>query len=316
MKNKKVVVIGGGHGQSTILRGIKEIDGIDLTAIVTVADDGGSTGRLRRRFHIPAMGDIRNVLISLAEHETLLSQLMNYRFEMVGDDENDLDVEGHNLGNLILTAMTDSTGSFMDAISILSKVLNVKGTIIPSSLQVITLFAIMEDGTIVQGEANIPNFNNRISKVFYDRKVYATPLAIKAILEADLIIYGIGSLYTSILPNLIIEDIDDALKETKAQKVYFCNIMSQPGETDRYTLEDHVEALNKHGAFIDKVIMANDEIPKELIVKYSKEGSTIVKPKRMKHDYEIIYESLLDFKDNLIRHDSQKIKKAVEKLLK
>ncbi|MDI9518577.1 MAG: uridine diphosphate-N-acetylglucosamine-binding protein YvcK [Erysipelotrichaceae bacterium] len=316
MKNKKVVVIGGGQGQSTILRGIKEIDGIDLTAIVTVADDGGSTGRLRRRFHIPAMGDVRNVLISLAANETLLSQLMDYRFEVVGEDEQDLDVEGHNLGNLILTAMTDSTGSFMDAISILSKVLNVKGTIIPSSLQVITLFAIMEDGTIVQGEANIPNFNNRISKVFYDRKVYATPLAIKAILEADLIIYGIGSLYTSILPNLIIEDIDDALKETKAQKVYFCNIMSQPGETDGYTLEDHVEALNKHGAFIDKVIVANDEIPRELIVKYFKEGSTVVKPKYMNHDYEIISESLLDFKDELIRHDSQKIKRVVEKLLK
>jgi len=127
MKNKKVVVIGGGQGQSTILRGIKEIDGIDLTAIVTVADDGGSTGRLRRRFHIPAMGDVRNVLISLAANETLLSQLMDYRFEVVGEDEQDLDVEGHNLGNLILTAMTDSTGSFMDAISILSKVLNVKG---------------------------------------------------------------------------------------------------------------------------------------------------------------------------------------------
>ncbi len=316
MANKKVVVIGGGHGQSTILRGIKEIEDIDISAIVTVADDGGSTGRLRRRFHIPAMGDIRNVLISLAENESLLSTLMDYRFEVMKEDEQDLDVEGHNLGNLILTAMTNSTGSFMDAITTISKVLNVKGTIIPSSLQVITLYAIMEDGTIVQGEANIPNFNNKISKVFYDRKVYATPLAIKAILEADLIIYGIGSLYTSILPNLIIEDIDDALKATKAKKVYFCNIMSQPGETDGYTLEDHVEALNKHGAFIDKVIMANDVIPKDLLVKYSLEGSTIVKPTYLHHDYDLVFEPLLEFKDNFIRHDSKKIKEVVEKLLK
>ncbi|NLC97092.1 MAG: uridine diphosphate-N-acetylglucosamine-binding protein YvcK [Erysipelotrichaceae bacterium] len=313
---KKVVVIGGGHGLSTILRGIKSIQDIDISAIVTVADDGGSTGRLRRRFHIPAMGDIRNVLISLAENESLLSTLMDYRFESTDNDEDDIDVEGHNLGNLILTAMTDTCGGFMDAITTISKVLNVKGKIIPSTLQIITLYAIMEDGTIVQGEANIPNFNNKISKVFYDRKVYATPMAIKAIEEADLIIYGIGSLYTSILPNLIIQEIDEALKKSKADKVYFCNIMSQPGETDGYTLEDHVEALNKHGAMIDKVVIASDDVPKRLIVKYAKEGSNIVKPTYLYHDFDIISESLLDFKDDFIRHDSEKIKKVVEKLLK
>ncbi len=314
---KKVVVIGGGHGQSTILRGIKTIKNIQLSAIVTVADDGGSTGRLRKQFHIPAMGDIRNVLISLAESESLLSTLMNYRFESNEDPmEDDIDVQGHNLGNLILTAMTNSCGSFMEAITTLSKVLNVKGRIIPASLQVITLHAIMEDGTIVVGEANIPKFKNRINKVYYDHEVHATPLAIKAIMEADLIIYGIGSLYTSILPNLIIEDIDDALKATKAQKVYFCNVMSQPGETDGYTLEDHVEALNKHGAMIDKVIISNDEIPETLIEKYLNEDSTPIKQIYEYHDFDLIKEPLLTFEDNYIRHDSNKIKKVVEKLLK
>jgi uncharacterized cofD-like protein len=149
---KKVVVIGGGTGQATLLRGLKLINNIHLTAIVTVADDGGSTGRLRRAFHIPAMGDIRNVMISMAESETMLSKLMDYRFE--GTPENE--IYGHNLGNLILTALTDRSGNFMEAITTISKVLNVKGDIVPSSLQVITLFAEMMDGTIVRGESNIP----------------------------------------------------------------------------------------------------------------------------------------------------------------
>lgn len=217
MKNKKIVVIGGGHGQSTILRGLKTIHDIDLTAIVTVADDGGSTGRLRRQFHIPAMGDIRNVLLALAESETLLNDLMEYRFE---ETEEDSEIGGHNLGNLILTAMTQRCGSFMESIATLSKVLRVKGDIVPSTSQVITLYAEMEDGTIVRGESNIPNINNHISKVFYEETVHATKESIEAILNADLIIFGIGSVYTSILPNTIIPEIKDALNQTKALKCY------------------------------------------------------------------------------------------------
>ncbi len=312
---KKVVVIGGGHGQAAICRGLKLIENIDITAIVTVADDGGSTGRLRKQFDIPAMGDIRNVLISLAESESLLSTLMDYRFESSSDKE-DTDVQGHNLGNLILTAMTKSCGSFMEAIGTIEKILNVKGKIVPASLQLVTLYATMIDGTIVQGEANIPNFNNRIIRVFYDHDVKATPLAIKAILNADLIIYGIGSLYTSILPNIIIKDIDDALKQSKAKKVYFCNVMSQPGETDGYSVEEHVDGLIRHGAIVDKVIVANDIVPDKLIEKYLKEGSTLVKVMSKKHNYEIEECSLLDFKDDLIRHNSNKIKVVVESLLK
>lgn len=312
---KRVVIIGGGHGQAAICRGLKLVEDIDLTAIVTVADDGGSTGRLRKHFDIPAMGDIRNVMVSLAESESLLSTLMDFRFESSEDSE-DTDVQGHNLGNLILTALTKSCGSFMEAIATIEKILNVKGKIIPASLQLVTLYAKMIDGTIVKGEANIPNFDNRITEVFYDHDVRATPSAIKAILNADLIIYGIGSLYTSILPNIIIKDIDDALKKSKAKKVYFCNVMSQPGETDGYSVEEHVDALLRHGATVDKVVIASDVVPNNLINKYLKEGSTLVRVLKDNHEYEIESYPLLDFKDNLIRHDYNKIKEVVQKLLK
>lgn len=313
MKNKQVVVIGGGHGLSTILRGIKNIDDIDITAIVTVADDGGSTGRLRRQFHIPAMGDIRNVLLSLAQSESLLSNLMDYRFESNDDpDKEDEDIQGHNLGNLILTALTQTCGSFMEAITTCAEVLNVKGKIVPSTLQVVTLYAMMEDKTIVKGEANIPNFNNRITKVFYDCDVKATPAAVTAIKKADLIIFGIGSLYTSILPNVIIPKIQEALKQSSARKLYFCNVMSQPGETDGYSVEDHVRALHMHKVDIDEVVVASDDIPANIIERYRKQDSSAVKVIEEKHDYKIRYANLLDFSTNVIRHNSLKIKDFVE----
>lgn len=313
-KPKKVVVIGGGHGQSAILRGIKHIENIDITAIVTVADDGGSTGRLRRHFHIPAMGDIRNVLISLAENETLLTTLMEYRFES-GTDK-DEDVQGHNLGNLILTAMTQASGSFMESIETLSKVLNVKGRILPASSQVITLYAKMQDGTIVRGESNIPKLSNRIDKVFYQEQVNAMPAAVEAIEQADLIVYGIGSVYTSILPNLIIPDIQKAIEKSQAKVIYFCNAMTQAGETDGYTLEDHVEAFLKHGSRVDLVVFAENEIPTEAKKKYLEEGSVPVIIGQNKHDYQIEKFDLLDFDDDLVRHSSMKIKKCFIEILK
>ena len=313
MTRKKVVVIGGGHGQSAILRGIKKIEEIDITAIVTGADDGRSTGRLRRHFHIPAMGDIRNVLISLGESETLLATLMDYRFESSGDI--DEDVMGHNLGNLILTAMTQSCGSFMDSITTLCKVLNVRGDIIPATSQVITLFARMQDGTIVRGESNIPNISNRIREVFYEEKVSATPAAIEAILSADIVVLGIGSVYTSILPNLIIPEIKEALEKSKAKVVYYCNAMTQPGETDGYSLEDHVEAFRHHGSDVDMVVMADDEIPDEILKRYHDEGSIEVKVKENVHDYEIMKCSLLDFSRDLVRHDSDKIRESLKLIL-
>ena len=310
---KNVVVIGGGTGQSVILKGLKQIEDIHLTAIVTVADDGGSTGRLRRQFHIPAMGDVRNVMCALAEEETLFTHLMEYRFNGESND-----VGGHNLGNLILTALTETEGSFMNAIGEISKILNVKGTILPASTQVITLLAKMEDGTVVRGESNIPNFDNRISEVYYDEKVEANSEAIEAILNADVLIVGIGSLFTSIIPVLIIDGICDAIRKSKAKRFYFCNVMTQPGETDYFSVEDHVAALEKHSfkGIVPQVIVTKNESSKELIQKYKDKGAYRVKVDHEKHDYEILVEDLLDDRVDLIRHDSLKIRDFVNKLLK
>lgn len=314
MKHKHIVVIGGGHGQSAICRGIKNIPDVDISAIVTVADDGGSTGRLRRRFHIPAMGDIRNVMISLAESETLMTDIMNYRFD--DPDGSETDISGHNLGNLILTALTQQTGSFMEAVSEIQKVLNVRGKIIPATSQVITLLAEMEDGVVVKGEANIPTRANRISRVFYDQPVHAESEAIEAIRQADLIIYGIGSVYTSILPNVIIPEIQQELMKAKARKVYFCNAMTQPGETDGYCLEEHVDALRSHGVPVDAVITSTEIIPEDVLVSYYRQGSTPVYIRDGQHDYEIIRRSLLIFKDGLIRHDPKQIQAVISDLVK
>ena len=315
MNNRKirVVVIGGGHGQSAICRGIKNIENLDITAIVTVADDGGSTGRLRKQFHIPAMGDIRNVMISLAASESLLSNLMDYRFE--DSDGSESDVAGHNLGNLILTALTQQCGSFLEAVQTIGKILNVRGTIIPATTQVITLYAMMEDGVIVKGEANIPTRNNHIQRVFYDVPVKALPEAVDALMRADLIIYGIGSVYTSILPNIIIPEMNEALNKTNARKVYFCNAMTQPGETDGYSVEDHVQALTDHGAPVDEVLACSDKMPERAVEKYLKMGSIPVVERKKKHDYKIRHENMLGFSGDLIRHDSAKIEKAVRRLV-
>ena len=313
MKNaKRLVVIGGGHGQSTILRGLKEIKNIHISTIVTVADDGGSTGRLRRHFHIPAMGDVRNVMIALSKEEPLLAKLMDYRF----DDLDGEDVGGHNLGNLILTALTQQTGNFMEAISDISKVLNVAGDIIPATTQVVTLFARMEDGTIVAGESNIPEYDNRIEEVFYNTEVHATESAVEAIEKADMIIFGIGSIYTSILPNIIIDEIREAILKSDATRIYICNAMTQHGETDGYSLEDHVQAIEKHlRGLVDLVIFAQDEIPESALKNYEKELAFPVMIREKDHTYKIFSTDLLSFQNDLIRHIPSKIQFAIEKLI-
>lgn len=313
LKEKRIVVIGGGHGQAQICRGIKNIPNTHISAIVTVADDGGSTGRLRRQFNIPAMGDIRNVMIALASQETLFSSLMDYRFDDPSGKEKD--VAGHNLGNLILTALTDQSGSFFEAVKMLDDVLNVKGEIIPATTQVITLFARMHDGVIVKGEENIPHLDNKITRVFYEEEVHATPDAIRAITEADLIIYGIGSVYTSILPNVIIPEISNALQDTRARRVYFCNAMTQPGETDGYSVEDHVRALIQHGAMVDEVLVASDALPLENVERYKAQGSKPVFLSQDEHEYTVLRKDLLTFENGQIKHDAQKIHTAVTELL-
>lgn len=314
---KKVVVIGGGNGSATILRGLKLMTDIDLTVIVTVADDGGSTGRLRSRYNLPAMGDIRNVMIALAEDEGLLKGLMEYRFAQGSTLDGQLDVSGHNLGNLILVALTHQQGSLLEAISIAANVLKVKGQIVPSSTQLLTLYARMMDGTIVQGEDRIPKVQNRIKEVYYNQQVQANPQAVSAILNADYIILGIGSLYTSILPNLIIPEITQALKETPAKTIYYCNAMTQPGETDDYDLEHHVQALFDHGVTrLDGVVFACDIVPDTIIKTYKDTGSIPVKMNTIDHEYRIFEQRLMSYSRNQARHDPRLIKESFELLRK
>ena len=307
---KKIVVIGGGHGQSTILKGIKEIEDIDITTIVTVADDGGSTGRIRSHYDdVPAMGDVRNVLVALSDEENWMRQLMDFRF--AGEEQ--LDLVGHNLGNLILTALTQMRGSFVKAIMETSDIMQVKGEVVPSSLEAIFLYAVMDDDTIVKGEANIPSFNHHIKKVFYDHEVKANNEAVRKILGADLIIYGIGSVYTSILPNIIIPEIQEALAKTNAKRVYFANCMTQNNETFDYDLQDHIDALENHGAVIDLVVKHKELIPFYIRSRYLKENSTEVLDRGV--NKEVWERELLNFDRDLVRHDSAKVKKVVEELL-
>lgn len=311
---KNIVVIGGGTGLSSMLMGMKQLEDVNLTAIVTVADSGGSTGRIRDLYHVPAIGDIRHVLTSMAQDEdqTLFSDLMNYRFE------GDRDVGGHSLGNLIFMALMDTTGSFMGAIEAISRVLKIKGTILPSTLDIVDLYAMMEDGTLVRGEDSIPKARNNINHVFYQKKVKPHREAIFAIQDADLIIYGIGSLYTSIMPNLIIPEISKAIENNPCPKIYFCNAMSQQGETDGYSVEDHIRAIEKHSFkdAVDLVVVNQSYIPQTILENYAREGSKPLELKETTHTYGIMQRLLVQF-DALgrIRHNPEAVKQVTAEIL-
>ncbi len=311
-KQKKVVVIGGGTGLSVILRGLKKKD-IDINVIVTVADDGGSSGRLRFDFDMPPPGDIRNVLISLANTEPLLEDLLQYRFKK------GTGLEGHNLGNLIIVALQDITGDFVYAIKEASRVLAVKGQVLPATLQKVTLFAEYEDGTVVEGESNIPKSDTSIKKVYIEPK-NAKPLdkAIIAVKEADAIVMGPGSLYTSIIPNLLVQELQEAILKAKGKKIFICNIMTQPGETDRYNVSDHVNAIEKHVGkrFIEYIIVNNEEISEAVIQQYYLKGALPVKINKeiLKDKYKVIADKFLKY-GTYLRHDEDKVTECVLKII-
>lgn len=233
-----VVAIGGGTGLSNLLRGLKQHD-IDITAIVTVADDGGSTGRIRREYDIPAPGDIRNCIVALADDESLVSELFQYRFDRGGSD-----LKGHSLGNLFITALTQVTGSFEQAVLEFGKVVNIRGRVMPSTLENIDLCAELVDGTVVHGESSISDDKAPIKRVYLDpENPAAYPPALDAILNADLIILGPGSLYTSVIPNLLVSGVVDAIRWSRGITVYACNVATQKGETDFFTASDHIRAV-------------------------------------------------------------------------
>ncbi len=314
---KKIVVLGGGTGLSVLLRGLKRHD-VDITAIVTVADDGGSTGRIREELGIPAPGDIRNVVVALSNVEPLLEQLFQYRFT------NNLpsNLSGHSLGNLIIAAMSDITGDFATGVRELSKVLNVEGRVLPSANHSITLHAEMMDGTIVSGESKIPIAMNKIKKVFLTpHDTRPLPRTLEAILEADLIVIGPGSLYTSIMPNLIVPTLSEYLCRSAAKKVYICNIMTQSGETLDYKASDHVQAIYDHvnERCIDTILVNNKELPNPVKYKYQEEHATpvyvdIEELKRM--NLEVIQEDIVLVKNSTVRHDAIRISKILIELIK
>lgn len=273
-KGLKVVVIGGGTGLSTLLRGLKTHTS-NLTAIVTVADDGGSSGRLREDFQMIAPGDLRNCLVALAEKEGLMEQLFRYRFGGEGD------LAGHSFGNLFLTALTQILDEDVDkALDASSKILKVRGRVIPASTQNIVLMAEMEDGSIVAGESQIPTVQKRIKRVFTEPALpQPQGAALQAIDEADAIILGPGSLYTSIMPNLLIDKIAEHIKASKAPKIYICNVMTQPGETDGYTAAAHVAALQRLAGqgIVDTAIVNDVPFDEAVIEKYKAVGAEPVK---------------------------------------
>jgi len=312
LKGSKIVAVGGGTGLSTMLRGLKLYTS-NLTAVVTVADDGGGSGILRKDLGMIPPGDIRNCILALAETEPVMEQLLQYRFQ-------EGMLKGQSFGNLFLAAMNGISNSFEEAVKRMSDVLAVTGKVLPVTISNVLLCAELENGQTVVGESDIGKHNfsekGRIKKVYLE-PANALPLkeVLEAIYEADAIILGPGSLYTSVLPNLVINGISAALKETKAIKIYICNIMTQPGETDGYTVYDHINTIEKHtyNGVIDYCIVNTAPIPSTLKVKYFEEGAEIVKidyDKIKRINTTMIYKELISISNNFVRHEPDKLAKV------
>ncbi len=310
-RGPKIVVIGGGTGLSVLLRGLKKYT-CNITAIVSVADDGGSSGRLRDDLGILPPGDIRNCLVALADKESLMEELFQYRFP-VGE------LAGHSLGNLLIAATNDLAGGFNQAIRVMSKVLAVRGKVLPATLENVSLGAEYIDGNIVFGESNIPKYGKPIKRIFLEPK-NCMPMdeALEAIAEADSIVLGPGSLYTSILPSLMVSGLAQAIKSSAAIKIYVCNVMTQAGETEGYTASQHVKAILEHvGRVIDYVLINRKDIPKAVLERYAKERSRPV----INDLKEIEKEGIIPVADyllaggNVVRHDPDILASQIFKLI-
>jgi uncharacterized cofD-like protein len=261
----RIVSIGGGTGLSALLHGLKRYPA-DITAVVTVSDDGGSSGRLRREFDVLPPGDIRNCMVALSEDEALLSRLFQYRFQTGRG------LKGHSFGNLFVTALTEVIGNFSEAVKASSEVLKIAGRIYPSTERHVTLEAMLEDGTIVRGETRISHSRRRIEEIrLHPENCRPHPDTLAAIAEADLITLGPGSLFTSVIPNLLVEGISDAIRKARAVKAYFVNLMWQPGETSHFTASDHIKAIEKHagGKLLNYAIVNTEPIPVSLRKRYA-----------------------------------------------
>lgn len=310
MKRKKVVILGGGTGTSAVLRGLKYFP-IDITAIITVSDNGNSSGRLRKEFSTPAVGDIRHVLSSLSTLPDEIKNIMEYRLSTYSD------LNGHAIGNLILTSLLKETNSFKTSIEYLSKLLAVEHIVLPLSEDCLTLMGEATDGTIVEGEVNITKANTTYKRLFYKEEPHILPEIFEKLREADLILLSMGSLYTSLMPHLILPDIVKAINNSKAKVMYICNAMTQPGETDNFTVNDHVKTLEKYlgNNSIDAVIATHFNVESQFIEKYATEEQK--DPVRIdyenieKENYELLESDLLTTSDGTIRHDSLKLSSII-----
>ena len=308
-----LVVVGGGTGLATLLRGLKH-QTEKITAIVTVADDGGSSGRIRSELGIPPPGDIRNTLVAMANTEPLMEELFQYRFDW-GEG-----LQGHSFGNLVIAAMTEISGDFEEAIRALSQVLAVRGRVLPSTLSSVTLRAEYADGTATIGESLIPQPGKAIRRVFLEPEdCHPVPEAIAAIQSADAIILGPGSLYTSVLPNILVHEIRDAIARSSVPRIYICNVMTQPGETDGYKASDHIKAILDHAGtrIIDYVVVNTIPIPEALQERYKAEGAIPVKADLAEIralGVTPIEASVISMTD-LVRHDPERLAQVIVELL-
>lgn len=319
MKNKyrkRVVVIGGGTGSSVILRGLKKFTD-NITAIVTVADDGGGSGVLREDLGMLPPGDIRSCILALADDESIMQQLLNYRFE-------EGILKGQSFGNLFIAAMNSINGNFMEAIKNVSDVMAIKGRVLPVTLESITLSAVLQDGQVIDGESHIPAVaiqrGTKIKAVEINPKnVKPLPEAIEAILNAQAVIIGPGSLYTSIIPDLLVHGIEEALQNTKAKRFYISNIMTQPGETEGYDIWDHIEAIEGHltnpsKRIFDYIVINQGKAVEESIDKYKTGGSEHVRfniSKFKGREYKFIIGDYVEVVNDYIRHDAEKISEEI-----
>ena len=302
---KKIIIFGGGSGLSQMLRGLKLFP-VDITAVVSVSDNGGSTLRLRKDFNIPAVGDISKVLMAMSNTDQDIVNLMNYRFKQSKSLGN------HSIKNLLLTALLEQKGDFASAIPVLAKLLDIEGQILPITEDNAELVGITVDGKKVYGETSITKCKQKIKQIMYDKEVKVNPEVINAIGEADLIIFSSGSLLTSIIPNIIIPDVVKAIKKSKAPKLYICNLVTQPGETDDFKVSDHIKVLEQYlgNHTINMVLANNVEIPHELVLKYVTEeqkdpvllDEEVLKKKNIK----VIKDKIYTVEDGYLRHDTLK----------
>ncbi len=316
----KIVAIGGGTGLSNILTGLKEEYGKkikSLTAIVTVTDSGGSSGILKKVYDIPAVGDLRNCLLSLSKIENYVKKAMQYRFT-------EGELRGHPLGNLFLVALTETEGNILKAIKKASKLLNIVGEIIPSTFERVELVAQFEDKSIIRGEEEITHYGlmggGRILSLKIEPEKAKVPKeALKRILSADLILFGPGSLYTSILPNVLLKKIKEAIESSKALKVFIVNLLTQPGETDNFTASQHLKEFLRISGIkkIDVALLNQQKPPPELMKKIIEENKKIVEPDLEEFEkigVKAYLEDLINEKDIYVKHDPQKLKRVILKI--